>query len=194
MSGVRRVSGLCVALDRDDVDTDQILPADHMKGLSRHGLGAHLFARLRLDSAGLPDPAFMLNRHCAEPPAILLVGGNFGCGSSREHAVWALIDQGIGCLIGTSFGTIFANNCRKNGLVAARVTAGDRSALREAVGKDGCRLAVNLERCEIEMDGAPFCRFAISKIDRKMLLAGGDEIDRTLEHLPAIEQYERGAL
>ncbi|WP_298670293.1 3-isopropylmalate dehydratase small subunit [uncultured Sphingomonas sp.] len=170
------------ALLRDaDIDTDKILPARFMKGLDRRGLGAHLFADMRaIDSRFLIDPA----------ARILVAGRNFGSGSSREHAVWALDDHGIRCVIAPSFGGIFSGNAATNGLLLVAPAPGDYAALVDLLTETpGTPVTVNLPDCTISA-GALRMTFAIDPDLREALLAGLDDIGRTLRHAAAIDAFE----
>ncbi len=184
-------TGTVAALQRDNVDTDQIIPKQFLKRIERTGYGDVLFFDWRYDHAGQPDPAFPLNAPRYASASILLVGKNFGCGSSREHAVWALRDYGFRAIIAPSFADIFANNCVKNGLLTVALRPSEIAQLlaREAAGLYG--LTIDLQQCEISGEGNFLARFEIDAFSRTCLLEGLDEIGMTLKHEPEIAKYER---
>ena len=165
-------------LDQAHVDTDQIIPKQFLKTTERAGLDRGLFFAWR------QDPAFPLNQPRYAGAQILVAGENFGCGSSREHAVWALADFGIRCVIAPSFGDIFYNNCCKNGLLPVRLAPADA---RRALAAE--RLRVDLAAQTVADDGAPM-HFEIAPAVKQRLLEGLDEIGLTLRRLPQIEAYE----
>ena len=177
MNPVRRISGRRAVLDRPDVDTDQIIPKQFLKRIERTGFGEFLF----FDWA--KDPDFELNRPEARGAKILLTGPNFGCGSSREHAAWALQDAGFEAIAAPSFGDIFRTNCVKIGLLPIVLPSGE---LRELM-RDGGELSVDLEAQTI----GPYI-FEFDPFERRCLLEGLDDIARALEHEEAIAAYERG--
>jgi 3-isopropylmalate/(R)-2-methylmalate dehydratase small subunit len=178
-------TGRALPLDRSDVDTDQIVPAEHLKRIERSGFGRFLFAEWR------KDPDFVLNRPEFEGATILLAGANFGSGSSREHAVWALEDAGFRAVIAPSFADIFRNNCSKIGIVAVELPAESVSALMEAVIDDpSTEITVDLQELAVT---APSVRqsFEIDPYTRWRLLEGLDDIGLTLRHDEAIATYEQ---
>ena len=184
MEPVRVVEGTAVPLDRSDVDTDQIIPAEYLKRIERTGFGPFLFAAWR------KDPGFVLNRPDHAGATILLAGANFGCGSSREHAVWALEDAGFRAVIAPSFADIFRNNCTKIGLLPVELPAEAVHALMDAVQRDpGARVTVDLERRTVTGPGVE-APFEIDGFTRWRLLEGLDDIGITLRHTDAIEAYE----
>ena len=176
MNPVRRISGRCAILDRPDVDTDQIIPKQFLKRIERTGFGEFLF----YDWA--KDPDFELNRHEAQGAKILLAGPNFGCGSSREHAAWALQDAGFEAIAAPSFGDIFRTNCVKIGLLPIVLPA---ERLKELMRKGG-ELTVDLEAQTI----GPYT-FEFDPFERRCLLEGLDDIGRALEYEDLIAAYER---
>jgi 3-isopropylmalate/(R)-2-methylmalate dehydratase small subunit len=183
-------SGVAATLSRDNVDTDQIIPKQFLKRIERSGYGDMLFFDWRYDREGRPDPGFPLNAPQYAGASILVAGKNFGCGSSREHAVWALRDYGFKAIIAPSFADIFANNCVKNGLltVVLRPSEIAQIAAREAEGY--YRLNIDLEKCEVS--GGTFrASFSIDSFSRTCLLEGLDEIGMTLKHEAEISAYER---
>jgi 3-isopropylmalate/(R)-2-methylmalate dehydratase small subunit len=184
MEPVRRIEGTAVPLDRSDVDTDQIVPARFLKRIERTGFGEFLFAEWR------QDPDFVLNDPRYDGATILLVGANFGSGSSREHAPWALEDHGFRAVIAPSFADIFRNNCCKIGLLPVELPAESVRALMDAVHDDpSTTIVVDLEALTVT---APIVEasFAFDDFRRWCLLEGYDDIDLTLRHVDAIAAYE----
>jgi 3-isopropylmalate/(R)-2-methylmalate dehydratase small subunit len=178
-------TGRALPLDRSDVDTDQIVPAEHLKRVERSGFGPFLFAEWR------KDPDFVLNRPDFEGATILLAGPNFGGGSSREHAVWALEDAGFRALIAPSFADIFRNNCFKIGLVPVELPAESVRALMDAVlGDPATEITVDLDAMRVSAPAVEES-FEIDPYTRWRLLEGLDDIDLTLRHADAITAYER---
>ncbi|MDX1664005.1 MAG: 3-isopropylmalate dehydratase small subunit [Candidatus Promineifilaceae bacterium] len=178
-------------LPRHDVDTDQIIPARYLRGTTRDGVGQGLFASWRYDEGGAPDPTFVLNRPPYQEARILVVGRNFGCGSSREHAAWALKEYGFRAVIGASFADIFRNNALKNGLlpVALPEAVVERLA-RLAEGAPEAALTVDLAAQRVTLpDGSAF-RFDIDPFNKRCLLEGMDQLGYLLWHEPAIAAYE----
>jgi len=184
-------TGTVASLPRDNVDTDQIIPKQFLKRVERTGYGDVLFFDWRYDGEGRPDPGFPLNAQRYAGATILLAGKNFGCGSSREHAVWALRDYGFRAIVAPSFADIFANNCVKNGLLTVVLPPADISQLlaRETVGLN--QVTIDLERYEVTGEGGFHVCFAIDAFSRTCLLEGLDEIGMTLKHEPEIAQYEQ---
>jgi 3-isopropylmalate/(R)-2-methylmalate dehydratase small subunit len=184
-------TGLVVPLDRDNVDTDQIIPKQFLKRIERTGFGQFLFNDWRYLPDGAPNPDFELNQPGYEEATILLGGRNFGCGSSREHAVWALHDFGIRALIAPSFADIFHNNALGNGLLPIILPEDEVAALiRRAQELVRFALTVNLERCDIRDNHGFRTTFEIEAFDRHRLLNGLDDIGLTLRHEDAIKEYE----
>ncbi len=180
-----------VLLPAENVDTDQIIPARFLKTTDKAGLGANLFADWRYDADGRPRPDFILNRPQSRGAALLLAGDNFGCGSSREHAPWALLGYGFRAVISTSFADIFRNNSLKNGLLPIVVDAATHARLfaLAAAQPDG-EYRVDLAAQTVTLpDGTAF-DFQIDPFARTCLLQGVDELGYLLGHVPAIEQYE----
>ena len=180
------LNGLVAPLDRANVDTDQIIPKEHLKSIKRTGFEKGLFAAWR------QDPQFVLNRPQYQGASILLARKNFGCGSSREHAPWALIDSGFRCVIAPSFGDIFFTNCFKNGLlpVVLREDEVDR-LFYEAAAFPGFKLIVNLEQQSVATtDSAQVMRFDVDPFRKYTLVNGLDEIGLTLRHAEKIRAFE----
>ena len=187
------LTAVAAPLIRANVDTDAIIPSREMKSVSKQGLADGLFAGWRYTAIGgrEPDPAFVLNQPAYARTQILLSGENFGCGSSREHAVWALLEYGIRAVIAPSFAPIFHGNCVRNGILPVRLDAASIARLAEAVAPDPQqrRLTVDLVRQRITgPDGQEF-GFEIEPEEREMLLEGLDAIDLTLKHRDAIEDF-----
>ena len=186
------LSGIAAPLPMANVDTDQIIPARWLKTIQRTGLGVGLFESLRYLPDGSPDPAFVLNRAPFTEARILIAGPNFGCGSSREHAPWALLDHGIRCVIAPSFADIFHNNCFKNGILPIALPQEQVDLLtKEAATAPDPTFTVDLERCLIRRPtgNAPI-PFAVDPANRTRLLEGLDEIGETLRRAAAIDRFE----
>jgi len=185
-------TGRVAALPRANVDTDQIIPKQFLKRIERTGFGVSLFYDWRYRADGSPDPAFELNRPGAAGASILLAGANFGCGSSREHAPWALAEYGFRAIIAASFADIFYGNCCQNGLLPVTLSeAAVAELFRRAERGGGYELTVDLERTEVR-DAAGFAAsFTIAPYRRAMLLEGLDEIGRTLKQEAGIAAFER---
>jgi 3-isopropylmalate/(R)-2-methylmalate dehydratase small subunit len=185
-------TGLVAAMDRANVDTDQIIPKQFLKRIERTGFGQFLFFDWRFHDDGSPNPQFELNRPRFAGASVLLARRNFGCGSSREHAPWALGDYGIRVLIAPSFADIFYNNCFKNGMLPIRLDDAAVDDLFARVAQhDGYRLTVDLEACQITDDYGLSLAFEVDPFRRKCLLGGLDDIGLTLEFEPRIAAYER---
>ena len=189
-------------LNQINIDTDMIIPKLFLKTIRRTGLGVHLFHDMRYDTAGLPNPDFVLNRAPFDRAQILVTGANFGTGSSREHAPWALLDFGIRCLIAPSYADIFYNNCFKNGLLPITLPAEPLAALSELLSEEGGSasadgdgistvLEVNLPDQWVQTASGARFSFDLDPFRKKNLLEGLDDIALTLQFLPEIEQYER---
>jgi 3-isopropylmalate/(R)-2-methylmalate dehydratase small subunit len=187
MQPFRRIEGVAVALRRDNVDTDQILPARFLKIRRAEGLGGYLFRDLRFDADGKARPGFPLDDPARAGAGILVARKAFGVGSSREAAVYALVDYGIRCVVATSFGDIFAGNAAGNGLLAAVVSEADIGTLLDAVETTG-RAEVDLEACTIRA-GNHAIAFTIDPVRRTKLLNGWDDLDLTQSYRGAIEAF-----
>lgn len=186
-----RVKAVAAPLPLTNVDTDMIIPAEYMKALTRSGLGRHLFHALRFDADGRERADFILNRPACRDARILVADRNFGCGSSREHAVWALADFGIRCVIAPSFGDIFAGNARKNGLLLIRLP--DECCARlhgEIEAAQYAPIEVDLEAQRVRLASGETIAFDFDPGDRRILMEGLDDIDRTLRHADAIARFE----
>jgi len=179
------LTGIAAPLLRANVDTDLIIPKQFLTTLVRSGLGRHLFHEIRYTPEGGELPDFLLNREPYRQAAILLSGPNFGCGSSREHAPWALLDFGIRCVVAPSFADIFFNNCFANGILPVTLPADDIARLAAVTGP----LTVDLPTQTVSGGGLS-CRFEIEPARKATLLEGMDEIKRTEANLADIEAYE----
>lgn len=187
-----RVTGRVVPLPRADIDTDQIVPAAHLKRVTRDGYGAALFERWRHTPDGRPDPDFVLNDSRYHGAVFLATGPNFGCGSSREHAVWALADWGFRAVIAQSVADIFAANCYQNGLVPVTLPEPAVTHVIARAARDpGYTLTVDLVAGIVHDAEGLRTAFAVDPFRRRCLLEGWDDIDLTLRHESAIAVYER---
>jgi len=188
----RSVTSAVIPLLRDDIDTDQIIPARYLKGTQRDGLGEGLFRDWRVDRDGDPmDPPFVLDRPAMTGRSILLTGHNFGCGSSREHAAWALMTGGIRVVLATGFADIFANNALKNGLLPITLSTSEHAALRDLLADDtDATLTVDLLAQVIRITGDKTIDFEIDPFARQMILAGTDQLGWLLERSAAVARYE----
>ena len=192
MKPLREVTGRVAVLDRPDVDTDQIIPKQFLKRIERTGYGQFLFYDWRLDEDGAERPGFELNRQEFRGASILLAGRNFGCGSSREHAAWALQDFGFDAILAPSFGDIFRTNAGKIGMLAISLPADEIERLMESVDLDnGSEMTVDLERSVIVAPDGREVPFDFDETTRHRVLHGLDEIALTLQHEDAIASYER---
>ena len=182
----------CVVLPADNVDTDQIIPARFLKTTERHGLGTHLFADWRYDEKGEPRPDFVLNRPEARGAEILVAGRNFGCGSSREHAPWALMDFGFRAVVSTAFADIFRNNALKIGLLPVVLTPATHERLVALVtAAPSTRLTLDLAAQTATLPTGVVECFPIDAFAKHCLLHGVDQLGFLLEAEPAISDYER---
>jgi 3-isopropylmalate/(R)-2-methylmalate dehydratase small subunit len=190
MERVEILSSRVVPLPLNDIDTDQIIPASFLTGTTSGGLGRHLFADLRFDKSGSPVASFPLNRPEHEGARILVTGENFGCGSSREHAAWALKDFGLRAVISTSFADIFYTNALKNGLLPVVVSSEARDALFAfAEASPAEEITIDLSHQEIRWPGGSFA-FSIDGFAKTCLLNGVDEMGYIMRFSDAIGRYE----
>jgi len=193
MEPFTRLTAVAAPLIRANVDTDAIIPSREMKAVSNTGLADGLFAGWRYTEIGgrEPNPDFVLNQPAYAQAKILLGGENFGCGSSREHAVWALAEYGIRAIVAPSFSPIFYGNCVRNGLLPVRLPATKIEALEKEIAADPSArpLTLDLGTCELHAPSGEVHRFEIEPEAREMLLEGLDAIDLTLKHRPAIEAF-----
>jgi len=191
MQPFRIHAGLAVPLDRANVDTDQIIPKQFLKRVERTGFGEFLFYDWRFRADGTPDPAFPLNEPAYAGASILIAGRNFGCGSSREHAPWALADYGFRAIIAPSFADIFANNCLKNGLLPVTLTDQEIEELMRRAKQTGYQLKVDLETNTVSDAQGFLAGFEINDFSRYCLLEGLDDIGLTLKHETEITSFEK---
>jgi 3-isopropylmalate/(R)-2-methylmalate dehydratase small subunit len=187
-----QLEGVVAPLDAVNVDTDMIIPAVYLKSIERTGFGPHLFDRYRYNEDGSENPDFILNQDAYRSSRILVSGPNFGCGSSREHAPWALEDYGIRCVIAPSFADIFFNNCFKNGLLPLTLPETDvRRIMDKAKDNPGFQITVDLEAKQVrDMDEEIVMDFEVDDFRRYCLLNGLDDIGLTLQHEDAITAFE----
>jgi len=182
------LTGTAAPMPRNNIDTDIIIPASHLKTITRSGLGKVAFERLRYED-GKERPDFVLNQEPFRDAKILIAGDNFGCGSSREHAPWALADFGIRCVISTSFADIFFNNSAKNGILLIRLPDKDRDTLmRDA--QQGATLTIDLAKQVVRRPDGSEIKFDVEPNRKHNLLNGLDDIGLTLEHEDSIASYE----
>lgn len=195
------LTGIAAALLRDHIDTDIIIPSREITSPSREGFGPKLFAPWRYREDGAEEPGFVLNRPPWRDARILIAGRNFGCGSSREMAVWALLQFGVGCVIAPSFGAIFRQNCLRNGLLPLELPLPQVQGLAEQAAQEAMVLNIDLraqricrvrsaDSCGGEANPEDLIPFAFDSDDRDMLLSGRDAIERAWEHRLAIESFE----
>jgi 3-isopropylmalate/(R)-2-methylmalate dehydratase small subunit len=174
-----------------NVDTDMIIPKQYLKTIKRTGLGTALFSEMRYKDDGSENPDFVLNQPAYRKSEILVAGDNFGCGSSREHAPWALLDFGIRCVISTSFADIFYNNCFKNGILPIKVSQEDLDKLFDDADRgSNATLTIDLESQTIKGPDGGTVTFEIDPFRKHCLLNGLDDIGLTMEKAPKIEAYE----
>jgi len=188
-----RLESTAALLPADNIDTDRIVPARFLTAIDHTGFGRHLFADWRLDADGRLDPDFPLNQDHNKGAEILITGHNFGCGSSREHAVWALLEGGFRALISTAFADIFRSNALRNGLLSVEVEQPVLDRLVERIaGEPGTRLTVDVEAQILSWDGTSV-GFALDPFARHCITHGVDELGYLLDHLPQIEAFEASA-
>jgi 3-isopropylmalate/(R)-2-methylmalate dehydratase small subunit len=188
------LTGIAAHLPMINVDTDMIIPKQYLKTIKRTGLGKGLFAELRYDEMGAPLPNFVLHKPPYDKAAILITGENFGCGSSREHAPWALLDFGIRCIVAPSFADIFYNNCFKNGILPVTLPKEEIDKLIDDAARGAnATLTVDLDAQEIRGPDGGAIKFDIDPFRKRCLMEGLDDIGLTLEKAEAIEAFEREA-
>ena len=191
MDAFTTLTGVAAPLPLANVDTDKIIPARFLKTIKRTGLGVHLFDTLRYDAAGAERPDFVLNQPAYRSAEILIAHENFGCGSSREHAPWALLDFGIRCVIAPDFADIFFNNSFKNGILPIRLSREICDLLMEDARMGGnARLTVNLARQVVVRPSGEEIPFEIDAFRKHLLLNGLDDIGQTMQRATAIDSYE----
>ncbi|PHX90896.1 MAG: 3-isopropylmalate dehydratase small subunit [Nitrospirae bacterium] len=185
------LTGLVAPLDRVNIDTDQIIPKQFLKTIKRTGLREGLFYDWRKQKDGSQDPMFFLNQPRFQGATILLTRDNFGCGSSREHAPWALLDQGFRCVIASSFADIFYSNCFQNGILPIVLKADEVLAtMKDVLASPGYQLTVNLEKQTVTTPSGASYRFEIDPFRKDCLYRGLDSIGLTLQHEASIGSYE----
>ncbi len=185
------LTGVAAPLPMINVDTDMIIPKQHLKTIKRTGLGVALFEEMRYTTDGKEKPDFVLNKPAYRKAQILVAGDNFGCGSSREHAPWALLDFGIRCVISTSFADIFYNNCFKNGILPIKVSKEDLAKLMDDAQRgSNATLTVDLTTQEIKGPDGGTVKFEIDPFRKHCLVNGLDDIALTLEKGAHIDAYE----
>ena len=184
-----RITGVAAPFPAMNVDTDAIIPKQFLKTITRSGLARGLFHDLRTHPDGTERADFVLNRPAYRKAVVLVVGANFGCGSSREHAVWALLDAGIRAVVGPAFADIFYQNCFKNGLLPVVLPQIDTDQLMIDANQ-GRSLTVDLEKQDITRSNGEIMRFEIEPFRKKILLEGLDDVGLTLQHVAAITAFE----
>ncbi len=188
------LTGVAAPLEMTNVDTDMIIPKQYLKTIKRTGLGSGLFAELRYKEDGSENPDFVLNKPAYRKAQILVADDNFGCGSSREHAPWALLDFGIRCVISTSFADIFYNNCFKNGILPIKVSPENLAKLMDDAKRgSNATLSVDLEAQEIRGPDGGVVKFDIDPFRKHCLMLGLDDIGLTLEKADKIAGFEAKA-
>ncbi len=193
MEKFTKLTGVAAPLPMVNVDTDKIIPKQYLKTIERTGLAVGLFYDLRHDEAGNPIDGFVLDQPAYRHARILVTGANFGCGSSREHAPWALLDFGIRCIVAPSFADIFRNNCLKNGILPITFPEDRVEAfMDDARGGEGAVFTVDLETQEITRPDGGVVRFDVDPFRKHCLLNGLDEIALTLDKAAAIDAFEAG--
>ena len=187
-----RVTGKAAPMLAANIDTDVIMPKQFLKGIDRSGLDRGLFFDLRFLASGAPNPEFVLNQPAWQGASFMVVGPNFGCGSSREHAVWGLQQMGIRALIGSSFAGIFYDNCQRNGVLLITLDEAVLQGLGQTVSRaDGAQISVDLEAQEIQLVDGQVIPFQIDALRKTALLLGLDAIGTTLQRREQIKAFER---
>ncbi len=189
MEPLQRLTSRTVVLLQPNIDTDQIIPARFLKVTGRSGLGGALFSDWRYDAQGRPNPSFALNRPESDGAKILVAGDNFGCGSSREHAPWALVDFGFRAVVSSSIADIFASNAVKNGLLPVRVSA---DVHRQLLVRPGAQVTLDLEARTVALEQEILGTFPIDPFARYCLMNGVDELGFLLDSAAEIARYEEG--
>ncbi|MFK7944879.1 MAG: 3-isopropylmalate dehydratase small subunit [Paracoccaceae bacterium] len=185
------LTGVAAPLDMINVDTDMIIPKQFLKTIKRSGLGVHAFSEMRYNADGSEKPDFVLNQPAYREASILVAGDNFGCGSSREHAPWAILDQGIRCVISTSFADIFYSNCFKNGILPIVVSPDELEKLMDDAGRGAnATMTVDLEAQTIQGPDGGTISFEMDAHKKHCLINGLDDIGQSLQKVDAISEYE----
>ena len=191
MQKFNKLTAVAAPLPMINIDTDKIIPKNYLKTIKRTGLGKALFAEIRYDETGQEKPDFVLNKPAYRKAQILVTGENFGCGSSREHAPWALLDFGIRCVISTSFADIFYNNCFKNGILPIKVTPEQLDKLMDDANRGAnATLTVDLETQEIRGPDGGVIKFDVDAHRKHCLLEGLDDIGLTMQKESTITAFE----
>ncbi len=192
MKPYEKHESIVALMNRSNVDTDQIIPKQFLKKVERSGFGVHLFHDWRYEEDGSDNPNFELNRSAFSNAGILLVGDNFGCGSSREHAPWAIADYGFNTIISTSYADIFYNNCFKNGILPIIVSKQILAELMEEVAaNEGLKFVVDLENQQLTSGDGKIVSFELDAFRKENLLKGLDDIALTLKNIDKIDQFEK---
>jgi len=192
MESFTKISGVTAALPLINIDTDMIIPKQFLKTIKRTGLGANLFDEMRFNEDGSVKDDFILNKAPYEKTVILVAGDNFGCGSSREHAPWAILDFGIRCVIAPSFADIFYNNCFKNGILPVRLAKDQvEHLLQVAESGEGVEFSVDLEAQQVTDSNGDVYAFDVDPFRKECLINGLDDISLTLEKSDAIDSFEQ---
>ncbi len=184
-----KLAAVAAPIKLANVDTDMIIPKQHLKTIKRTGLGKYLFDEMRFTPEGEERPEFVLNRAPYRDAEILVAGDNFGCGSSREHAPWALLDFGIRCVLSTGFADIFYNNCFKNGILPVKL---DRSAIDYLMhdAEEGLEIAIDLENQTVTGSNGKVFEFEVDSFRKQCLLNGLDEVELTMRQGARIDDFE----
>ena len=191
MEKFEKLTAIAAPMPLINIDTDMIIPKQFLKTIKRSGLGISAFHEMRYHLDGSDNPDFVLNKEAYQGVNILVAGDNFGCGSSREHAPWALLDFGIRCVISTSFADIFYNNCFKNGILPVIVTEGELLLLmKDAEKGSNARMIVDLENQHIQASDGEIINFDVDQHRKHCLINGLDDIGLTLEKVTSIDAFE----
>ena len=191
MDKFTKLSGVAAPMPQVNIDTDMIIPKQHLKTIKRSGLGKHLFDEMRYNEDGSENEDFVLNQAAYRDAKIIVAGDNFGCGSSREHAPWAILDFGVRCVISTSFADIFYNNCFKNGILPIVVNQGDLDNLMDDANRGAnAVVSVDLEAQEITGPDGGTIKFEIEAFRKHCLLNGLDDIGLTMEKTASVDSFE----
>ena len=186
-----KLTGVAAPMNMINVDTDMIIPKNFLKTIKRSGLGKNLFDEMRFDREGNEKPDFILNKPAYREAKIIVAGDNFGCGSSREHAPWALLDFGIRCVISTSFADIFYNNCFKNGILPIKVTKEQLDDLMDDAERGAnATLSIDLESQTIQGPDGGEVKFEVDEFRKHLLLNGLDDIGLTLQKVDKVDSFE----
>ena len=196
MEAFHSLTGIAAALPQAHVDTDQIMPKQFLRGIDRQGLSQGFLFDMRFEAPGKPRPDFVLNRAPWQQAALLITGPNFGCGSSREHAVWGLRELGLRCVIGSSFGGIFSDNCARNGVPAIVLPSQEVDRLMAlAIDPERCEMTVDLQAQTVTTPGdGKVLSFEFDPLRKHMLLNGLDAVGLTLQYADDIRRFEQGYL